>query len=58
MAHEIPKIILEHADTIANRRIAIETALGLGMPLQEIEGYLDWLDAKSAKYQPDKMSSE
>ena len=44
MAHEIAKLILEHADTLVERSEAIGTALQLGMPLSEIEEYLDWLD--------------
>jgi hypothetical protein len=44
MAHEIAKLMLEHAATFLERSQAIETALSLGMPLNEIEEYLDWLD--------------
>jgi DNA-binding transcriptional MerR regulator len=44
MAHEIAKLLLEHAETVLDRQKAIKTALGLGMPLHEIESYLDWLD--------------
>jgi hypothetical protein len=44
MAHEIAKLMLEHAETFLGRTEAVETALSLGMPLQEIESYLDWLD--------------
>jgi DNA-binding transcriptional MerR regulator len=45
MAHEIAKLMLEHAGTFLQRAEAIRTALSLGMPLHEIEEYLDWLDA-------------
>ena len=45
MAHEIAKLLLEHAGTFLERAKAVETALSLGMPLHEIEEYLDWLDA-------------
>jgi hypothetical protein len=45
MAHEIAKLLLEHAGTFVERTEAIRTALGLGMPLSEIEAYLDWLEA-------------
>ncbi len=45
MAHEIAKLLLEHADTAIRRDEAIKTALSLGMPLHEIEEYLDWLDS-------------
>ena len=44
MAHEIAKLMLEHADTFLDRAEAVRTAVSLGMPLGEIEGYLDWLD--------------
>jgi DNA-binding transcriptional MerR regulator len=44
MAHEIAKLILEHADSVAERATAIRTAVSLGMPLNEIEEYLDWLE--------------
>ena len=42
--YEIAKLILEHADSIGERRDAIRSALFLGMPLNEIEAYLDWLE--------------
>ena len=45
MAHEIAKLMLEHAGTFLERTEAIRVALSLGMPLNEIEEYLDWLDA-------------
>lgn len=45
MAHEIAKLLLEHAGTFLERTEAIRTALSLGMPLAEIEVYLDWLDS-------------
>jgi hypothetical protein len=45
MAHEIAKLLLEHAGTFLERTEAVRSALKLGMPLSEIEAYLDWLDA-------------
>jgi DNA-binding transcriptional MerR regulator len=45
MAHEIAKLMLEHAGTFLARAEAIQVATYLGMPLGEIEEYLDWLDA-------------
>lgn len=45
MAYEIAKLLLEKAGTFLERTEAIRTALGLGMPLSEIESYLDWLDS-------------
>lgn len=44
MAHEIAKLMLEQADTFLERSEAVEMALYLGMPLREIEEYLDWLE--------------
>jgi len=44
MAHKIAKLMLENAGTFLDRAKAVETALSMGMPLSEIEGYLDWLD--------------
>jgi DNA-binding transcriptional MerR regulator len=44
MAHEVAKLMLEHAETLLERTEAIKVALSLGMPLHEIEAYLDWLD--------------
>ena len=44
MSHEIAKLLLEHAESFLDRSAAIKTALSLGMPLHEIEAYLDWLD--------------
>jgi len=44
MAHEIAKLMLEHAESFLDRQEAIKSAMALGMPLNEIEEYLDWLD--------------
>ncbi len=44
MAHEVAKLLLEHAGTFLERTEAIKAAINLGMPLEEIEAYLDWLD--------------
>ena len=44
MAHENAKSILKKANTDAERTDAIRTAIQLGMPLTEIQDYLDWLD--------------
>jgi len=43
MAHEIAKLVLERSETFIERSEAVKTALSLGMPLNEIEEYLDWL---------------
>jgi hypothetical protein len=45
MAYEDAKQWLSEAQTVDERREAIRAALGLGMPLYEVEVYLDWLDA-------------
>ena len=42
--HEIAKLILEHAETLGEREDAVRSAMFLGMPLNEIEAYLDWLE--------------
>ena len=44
MAHEIAKLLLEHAGSFLERTEAVQTAMCMGMPLDEIEEYLDWLD--------------
>ena len=45
MAHEIAKLLLEQAGNFLAREEAIKSALSLGMPLRDIEEYLDWLDS-------------
>ena len=60
MAHEIAKLLLEHADTFLKRAEAVKSALDLGMPLNEIEEYLDWVDlvrSKPASPQQSKSAS-
>jgi hypothetical protein len=44
MAHEIAKLLLEHAGTFLERTEAVKSAMALGMPLNEIEEYLEWVD--------------
>ncbi len=44
MAHKIAKLMLEQSRTFLDRSEAVKTAVSLGMPLHEIEEYLDWLD--------------
>ena len=43
-SHQVAKLILEQAGTFLERTEAVRSALQLGMPLNEIEEYLDWLD--------------
>ena len=57
MAHEIAKLLLEHAGTILEREEAIKTAIYLGMPLREVEDYLDWVDS-IRPLPPDNSSGE
>jgi len=54
VAHEIAKLLLEHAETFLERTEAIKSAVSLGMPLSEIEDYLDWLDTVRKSEQPTK----
>ena len=56
MAHEIAKLMLEHADTFLERTEAVRIALSLGMPLEAIEEYLDWLDM--TRTQPDNQARD
>ena len=58
MAHEIAKLILEHAESVADQKTAVEKAFRLGMPFTEIEDYLDWLDARNAPVQAEKLKQE
>lgn len=54
MVHEIAKLLLEHADSFLERAEAIKAALQLGMPLYDIEEYLDWLDFVRREQEDDK----
>ncbi len=45
MGHEIAKLLLEHAGTFLERAEAIRVAMSLGMPLYDIQEYLDWVDS-------------
>lgn len=45
MTHEIAKLLLEKADSFLDRTETVKVAISLGMPLNEIEAYLDWIDA-------------
>ena len=44
MTHKIAKLILEHAESITDRKTAIQKAMELGMSSDEVNEYLDWLD--------------
>jgi DNA-binding transcriptional MerR regulator len=60
MAHEIAKLMLEHAGTFLERTEAVRVAISVGMPLNEIEEYLDWLDATLGRLltEPDKVEPD
>ena len=61
MAHEIAKLVLEQVGTFLERSEAVKTALSLGMPLNEIEKYLDWLQivrAQQRQQPPDPPAPE
>jgi hypothetical protein len=59
MAHEIAKLLLEHAGTFLERAEAVRVAISLGMPLDIIEEYLDWLDAtRGPPRDPGQQQSE
>ena len=58
MAHKIAKLILERAPTPEARVEAVKTALQMGMPLNQIEEYLDWLDMMRGENHPQSGSSE
>lgn len=58
MAHEIAKLLLEHAQDLAERTEAVAAAMRMGMPLREIEEYLDWLDQLNRTKPSGEPSSE
>ena len=58
MAHEIAKLLLEHAGTFLELQEAIQSSLYLGMPLNDIEQYLDWLDTVRPAKDDDRRDSE
>ena len=58
MAHEIAKLILEHADTFVERQDAIRTAMNLGMSFEQIEAYLDWLDVVQDRNEPKRQDND
>ena len=58
MSHEIAKLLLEHAESFIERTEAIQSAISLGMPIAEIEAYLDWLDAMRGRQPPEPPSDD
>ena len=58
MSYKIAKLILEHAGTFVERQEAIRTAMNMGMPLHEIEAYLDWLDIIQVREEPQAKDND
>jgi hypothetical protein len=58
MPHEVAKLLLEHAATLADRVEAVRLALRLGMPLDAIEEYLDWLDLVRSRQRDRRQEKE
>ncbi len=52
MSHEQAKHLLASANTVPQRVAAIKAALRLGMPLAEIEAFLDACDAAQGNASP------
>ena len=44
MPHEIAKLMLEKPGSVCSHTKAVEAAIAIGMPLADIEAYLDWLE--------------
>lgn len=57
MSHEIAKLLLEYANSFLERTEAVKTALSVGMPMHEIEAYLDWLDTVRGPLPPGDADS-
>lgn len=58
MAHEIAKLLLKNANNFLERREAVKSALALGMPLDEIEAFMDWLElGRALETPPPKRSN-
>lgn len=57
MPHEIAKLLLEHAESFLERSEAVKAAISLGMPIHEIEAYLDWLELLRKPTAPDENSA-
>ena len=52
MAHEIAKLLLKHAGSFLERTEAVRSATSLGMPLNEVEDYLDWVASNPSRPLP------
>ncbi len=53
MAYEAARVLLEKATTPLEREAAVRAAMQMGMPLHEIEQFLDWLDLRRRGNQSD-----
>lgn len=52
MSYEMAERLLESAATPPERANAIAQAIAMGMPLKQIEEYLDWLDLRRSQKPP------
>jgi hypothetical protein len=57
MAHEVAKMHLAQARNLQQRAEAVRAAISLGMPLDQIEVYLDWLDFQRKGPLPDSADA-
>jgi hypothetical protein len=48
MSHTDARILLARAESPADRKHAVASAMSAGMPLHEIEEFLDWADSVRA----------
>jgi len=58
MDHDDAKLLLRRAATFEERVKAIQAAQDLGMPLSEIEEYLDWLDCLTCDTEDEEETGE
>ena len=52
------RLLLARAETPADRKHAVTTAMAAGMPLHEIEEFLDWADAVRAERVAEPVCTE
>ena len=58
MDRDDAKLLLQHAATPQQRIEAIQSAQDLGMPLSEIEEYLDWLECLTSDPEGEEEAGE
>jgi hypothetical protein len=56
MSHKLAKLLLSQAISTTEVEEAIKQAIELGMPMHEIQEYLDWVDATGIR--PNKKTSQ